>query len=81
MLGAGVWEDVSGHACQSTLNPCNLSLLALHLQQNVHIERFQAKDFARAHYCIPSLLKKISKGPGAKDTSLGVNSPTEQIDC
>lgn len=75
VLGAGVWEDVRGNACQSALNPCNLSLSGpptwatlLHRISVYPSPCFPAKDFARAHYCIRSLLQKISERPGAKDT-------------
>lgn len=85
MLGAGVWEDVSGPACQSALSLCNLSLLAppppVEILHRISVPRFQASDFAKAHYRFRSTLQKISKRPGARDTSLGVNTPTEQIDC
>lgn len=86
MPGVGVWEDVSGNACQSILNPCNLSLLALQLQQELLHSRSvylssMFSDFARAHYRICSSLKKIGKRPEATDMSLVVNTPTEQIDC
>lgn len=38
MHGAGLREDVRGHACWSTLNPCNLSLFALQLQRNFYMQ-------------------------------------------
>lgn len=76
VLGAVVWEDVRGKACESALKPCNLSLPGPQIQatlcrldkSHVSVSVFSNPEVClRSRYCIRSSPRKMSKSPAAKD--------------
>lgn len=76
VLGAVVWEDVWEETlARAPSNHVTSHRRALRLRLRLCVRMatypsqcFPTRTFARTHYCIRSLLWKISKSPGAKDT-------------